>query len=468
MRPSAEVRNKNERFWHKSAKALAPVMGALALAGASPEKHNPAPPAVEPLAGLDYEINSAPTQFVGFKTETALERSSVDRPDDQSGPQIKVIYALPKDGIDRELDTNGTIEELAWRVRDYQASKAEGLSMRMDTYQNQLDTGFIRLSKSGSELAAQQNYIANTINEELHKNGYTDSADKIHWVLYDGPPSTSVDGLLLCGAASRPPTVPGNVAMININHPACSVSEAGGPFSWLYLASTHEIKHAMGHVSDSSPRYDGTYHSTDPTDIMYGKAQSTLAAAKALLFDPGRDDYWNDSMRRYDDYHNELSLAISDGGSVSAKPTPNPYLSESSCEDDCTMVFRDDEKVSLQASPERFWRLQDQAGNWPRQGELSVEMDTDKRISVVFEPIAELRVRVRKPGHGTVRVIGQGVCRTVCNYELLAGKRATLIAKAAKGFRFGGWAGSPAKSRYTSVFSQGAHSKTAVFVKNTN
>jgi hypothetical protein len=33
-----------------------------------------------------------------------------DRPDDVSGPQIQVVYALPADGTDRDLDENGTLD----------------------------------------------------------------------------------------------------------------------------------------------------------------------------------------------------------------------------------------------------------------------------------------------------------------------------------------------------------------------
>ena len=36
-------------------------------------------------------------------------RSRVDQPDDRTGKQIHLVYAIPSDGIDRELDVNGTI-----------------------------------------------------------------------------------------------------------------------------------------------------------------------------------------------------------------------------------------------------------------------------------------------------------------------------------------------------------------------
>jgi uncharacterized protein involved in high-affinity Fe2+ transport len=40
---------------------------------------------------------------------SAVDRSTTDRPDDISGPQIHAVYVVPADGTDRGLDTNGTI-----------------------------------------------------------------------------------------------------------------------------------------------------------------------------------------------------------------------------------------------------------------------------------------------------------------------------------------------------------------------
>ena len=39
----------------------------------------------------------------------ALPRATTDRPDDASGPQVHVVYAIPLGGEDRQLDVNGVL-----------------------------------------------------------------------------------------------------------------------------------------------------------------------------------------------------------------------------------------------------------------------------------------------------------------------------------------------------------------------
>ncbi|HEY7018822.1 MAG TPA: hypothetical protein VH297_10190, partial [Gaiellaceae bacterium] len=36
-------------------------------------------------------------------------RATADRPDDRPGPQVHVVYAVPSDGVDNGLDTDGTL-----------------------------------------------------------------------------------------------------------------------------------------------------------------------------------------------------------------------------------------------------------------------------------------------------------------------------------------------------------------------
>ena len=40
---------------------------------------------------------------------TALDRALQDRPDEQLGPQVHLLYVTPSDGPDRALDTSGRI-----------------------------------------------------------------------------------------------------------------------------------------------------------------------------------------------------------------------------------------------------------------------------------------------------------------------------------------------------------------------
>src|SRR4051812_50217216 len=41
--------------------------------------------------------------------QSLLDRTSTDRADEAIGPQIHAVYAVPSDGPDAALDTNGTL-----------------------------------------------------------------------------------------------------------------------------------------------------------------------------------------------------------------------------------------------------------------------------------------------------------------------------------------------------------------------
>ena len=70
-------------------------------------------------------------------------RSLVDRPDDLIGYQIRLIYVVPADAKDRNLDTNGTIGK--WIEEARKISRVQtGLTPRFDTYLNKYDVGFLK------------------------------------------------------------------------------------------------------------------------------------------------------------------------------------------------------------------------------------------------------------------------------------------------------------------------------------
>lgn len=62
-----------------------------------------------------------------------LARSTVDRPDDSPEPQIHVLYVLPSDRGDRELDTNGTLESSVAAFQRWLAGQTGGRVLRLDT-----------------------------------------------------------------------------------------------------------------------------------------------------------------------------------------------------------------------------------------------------------------------------------------------------------------------------------------------
>lgn len=72
-----------------------------------------------------------------------LARALVDRDDTITGPQIHVIYAVPADGVDRELDTNGPIATAAASL-NRRLGDQSGRHLRLDTFAGELDVAFLQ------------------------------------------------------------------------------------------------------------------------------------------------------------------------------------------------------------------------------------------------------------------------------------------------------------------------------------
>ena len=82
-----------------------------------------------------------------------LDRATADRPDDQTGAQVHFMYVLPSDGVDRALDTNGTMARSVAAFQSWLAGQTGGRRLRVDTYQGKLDVTFFRMSESDAEVS---------------------------------------------------------------------------------------------------------------------------------------------------------------------------------------------------------------------------------------------------------------------------------------------------------------------------
>src|SRR6185436_12408104 len=103
-------------FFHKSPmlKRLPALAATLALIACQlfSAPTSPAPP-TEMRFRLPTETptqtpSATPTENVEPSPSTPV-RQNADQPDDFSGYQVHVMYVLPSDGVDRNLDTNGTL-----------------------------------------------------------------------------------------------------------------------------------------------------------------------------------------------------------------------------------------------------------------------------------------------------------------------------------------------------------------------
>jgi hypothetical protein len=106
-----------------------------------------------------------------------LPRAMGDRPDFESGPQVHVIYLVPRDAADEQLDTDGTLECSLRAQNQWFAQQSGGLEWRFDTFLMESggrtvaapDITFIRSPQPASALAD-----AGGVAAELRARGYDD------------------------------------------------------------------------------------------------------------------------------------------------------------------------------------------------------------------------------------------------------------------------------------------------------
>jgi hypothetical protein len=225
-----------------------------------------------------------------------LPRSTADRRDDVAGPQVHMVYAIPSDGQDRALDTDGTIENSVAGFQEWLSVETGGRTLRVDTMGGAVDVTFVRLSETETEIRAHDPAIVNAIAEELDGRGFN-AADKIYAVYYDGISSRE------CGGSAWPPHIPGHVAAMylkgdpdedgNGDPTDDDVDCADDPAAsyWQY-AMLHDVVHAAGFVQPCAPNHGQRTHVTDdPTDLMFSHEDDHPNWNPPRL-DVNRDDYY--------------------------------------------------------------------------------------------------------------------------------------------------------------------------------
>jgi hypothetical protein len=221
----------------------------------------------------------------------ALPRAEADRPDEVRGPQTHAVYAVPRDGEDRSLDTNGTVASSVAAFQTWLAAEAGGANLRLDVFRGELDVTFVRLQRSDAELAARGAFVRDEIEAELTRRGLVVSS-KVYAVYYDGSSTWS------CGGGAWPPRLPGRVAAMYLRGeppgaPACATNRFAGPGDppgYFEFGMLHELLHTLGFAAECATHHHLAGHVRDnPNDLMWaGDAPWQLPPR----LDIGRDDYY--------------------------------------------------------------------------------------------------------------------------------------------------------------------------------
>lgn len=215
-------------------------------------------------------------------------RSSLDRPDQVTGPQVHVLYVVPSDGEDRQLDLDGTLQRSVASFHAWFNQRSNGLAFLFDTIDGFLDITFLRLSQTDAELIASG--VIYGIRQELEAVGRLRS-DKLYLVYHDG------GSLYSCGNAEWP----GQLAIMYLRGNAGGISCASQQFvssptefpRYWEFAMLHDLVHTLGVVAPNAPHHATAYpaHVPEPEDLMYS-GPAPWAIGSGIVIDVGGDDYF--------------------------------------------------------------------------------------------------------------------------------------------------------------------------------
>jgi hypothetical protein len=253
------------------------------------------------------------------------ERASSDRPDTSDGYQIHVIYAIPSNGKDRGLDTDGTIAASLEIANDWLGERTAGTKLRLDRLADgTLDITFIRLSRSNRQIRRARAWVRDEIEKEINALGFN-HPKKVYLVYYGGSSNFA------CGGGAWPPTLKGNTAALYlgtfINGTACyGTGFAAGGEAPRYgeFSAVHEVIHTLGLVAECAPHHTRAGHASDRnTDLMYA---GTLPWEPAEV-DRDADDYFGHGVAGCPDLANSAFVEPT----VAAPELPPEWIADARC-----------------------------------------------------------------------------------------------------------------------------------------
>ena len=239
-------------------------------------------------------------------------RSTVDRRDIVGGSKIHVIYFVPSDGQDNQLDVNGVLENSVASMNTFLEGDI-GRKLRLDTYLDgktpRLDVSFVRGDLTAAEYSGSGDAIA-AVTQELEHRGWTESgAVKRYFVYYEGPAEDSN----ICGTAYL--SITGGYAQWSVvwlgAAPGCGARDFGTPETGGGMSEAialHENFHNEGMVPLTAPHQCWAF-SFHLCSAAAGAALETLDPESIdLLFpfvtfplrdkvvDRDHDDYYDHSL----------------------------------------------------------------------------------------------------------------------------------------------------------------------------
>jgi len=380
-----------------------------------------------------------------------------DRPALLGGLEVRVVYAVPADGVDASADWAPRISadvdsiDAWWRAND--PTRAPRFDLASFSCGPQADITLARLARTGADLGAEDTRFR-TIASDPQIDRWLERGAAV-LVYYDGPVSDAD----LCGQGTGTGT---EVGLGIVYARACG----GVPTD---AVAAHELLHAFGAVSPFARNAClGSGHVCDSTqDVLYPIASGLPLSS--LMLDLNHDDYyghggaWLDVRRskwlRWLDAQSALDVAVRGPGTVTSDV---PGLD---CSAPCRREFNAGTRLALTARPgpgKRFVRWSGACSSTASVCE--VELETAQRVTALFAP-ARFRLSLTMRGQGRILGAGSG-CSSSCAPNLVSFRSTLLRAVPARGWKFRSWSGACRGSRPTcSLPMSTAASARATFVR---
>jgi hypothetical protein len=223
--------------------------------------------------------------FAAVPRARLLPRATADRPDDVRGPQVHVVYAVPRGGKDRQLDRNGALADSVASWNRWLRSQTGGSELRLDTSRGLLDVTYFQSPLTADEMEEQDGWVVTTLERELADSSAL-APGKLYAIYYDGPSNVG------CGQGSWPPYFPGRTAALylrGLQGRCTKESLSSWAPGYAEFGMLHELLHALGVVPTCARHDTGTGHVTDnPDDLMYTGNHRWRPGR----LDVGHDDYF--------------------------------------------------------------------------------------------------------------------------------------------------------------------------------
>lgn len=208
--------------------------------------------------------------LVSAQTSNTLPRSTIDRPDELAGYQIRLIYVVPSDRQDGQLDEKGYLNTWISQINN-QTKKQIGLTPRFDKFEGKYDIGFLKSKHTVKELST---FEGNDLLLKELPNSETLKLKGIGFII-DG----KTDSLSYCGYAGRPGS--SFVAYLGKDcwedTPGYNERE-----KWTWVASTilHEWLHNLG-----------VEHTCVEDELMHGAGCEAVSTGNMNSIDAKRENY---------------------------------------------------------------------------------------------------------------------------------------------------------------------------------